>query len=393
MKTRRFSSFRELAAELHHDTERTFVHHWQDRSYRASMPESWRAGLPEGWDVPGRSGTSEAPKFLYRGESGIFPQSQPSRARLARDARFNARDLDLFDRLTDLAREVENRFVADRFRSLGWPQHYGLPTHLLDLTSDPAVALHFASHSSDARPSPTRVVYRVDLEAVEAQVYGVAGRPTPLAVARIEQTEIVRAQRQRAWVICAQRDPDRFNLQRCWSLWRHIEKFLVDGTDAADFVRPDLLTAEDDTYAAWPLAVVRALKIVAGGALPRAVAEWLCARIPLYEWLPVQVGYDGLGRGTRFSLLTPAQARERDSRDYAADPQAIIEELVSPDIPTPNGVVFGTPTGGPAHSVKWLEPGSECEVQWKTGLHSRDAEPGDWPWAAFPLAFAKVILR
>ena len=334
-----------------------------------------------------------APKFLYRGESGIFPQSRPSRARLARDVRFNARDLDLFDRLTDLAREVENRFVADRFRSLGWPQHYGLPTHLLDLTSDPAVALHFASHASDASPSPTRVVYRVDLEAVEAQVYGVAGRPTPLAVARIEQTEIVRAQRQRAWVICAQRDPDRFNLQRCWPLWRHMEKFLVDGTDAASFVRPDLLTAEDDAYAAWPLAVVRALKIIAGGALPRAVAEWLCARIPLYEWLPVQVSYNGLGQGTRFSLLTPAQARERDSRDYAADPQAIIEELVSPDIPTPNGFVFGTPIGGAAHSVKWLEPGSECEVQWRTGLQSRDAELGAWPWAAFPLAFAKVILR
>ena len=378
---------------MQHDIGRTFVHRWQDPSYRASIPETWRASLPEGFDVPGSSGTSEAPKFLYRGESGIFPQSLSSRARLACDERFSTRDLDLLDRLTDLAAEIENRSEADRFRSLGWPQHYGLPTHLLDLTSDPMVALHFAASSSNANASTVRVVYRIDLEAIESKIYGRAGRPTPLAAARIEQTTIVRAQRQHAWVICARQDADRFNLQRCWHLWRHIEKFLVDATDASEFVRPDLLTVQDDAYAAWPLAVVRGLKIIAGGALPRIVAEWLCSRIPLYEWLPVQIGYDGRGRGTRLELITPAQAMERDGRNYEADAKAIIEELVSPEIPTPNGIVFGTPTGGPPDTVRWLEPGSECEVQWKIGLHSRDAKPGDWPWAAFPLAFAKVTLR
>jgi len=105
------------------------------------------------------------------------------------------------------------------------------------------------------------------------------------------------------------------------------------------------------------------------------------------------VGYDGRGCGTSLRLLTPAQAMERDGRNYEADAQAIIEELVSPEIPTLNGILFGTPTGGPPHTTKWLEPGSECEVQWKTGLQSRDAKPGDWPWAAFPGAFAKVTLQ
>jgi hypothetical protein len=392
MKTRRFSSFRELAADLQRDAGRTFLHHWQDPSYRASLPKTWAASLPEGWDAPGKSGTSEAPKFLYRGESGIFPQSLSSRARLARDARFSARDLDLLDRLTNLACEIENRFQADHFRSLGWPQHYGLPTYLLDLTSDPMVALHFAASSSSAHSFPDRVVYRIDLEAIESKVYGLAGQPTPLAAARIEQTTIVRARRQRAWVICARNDPDRFNLQRCWHLWRHLEKFVVDAADAMEFVRPELLTVQDDAYAAWPLAVVRALKIIAGGALPQAVAEWLCARIPLYEWLPVQVQYDGQGRGTSIGLLTPAEAKKRDGRNYEADAETVLKELVSPEVPTPNGIVFGTPTGGQPNTMKWLDPGSECEVQWKTGLQSRDAKPGDWPWAAFPLAFAKVIL-
>src|ERR1051326_2452080 len=202
MKKRRFSSFRELAAELQRDAGRTFAHRWEDPSYRASLPEIFRASLPQGWDMPGRSGTAEAPKFLYRGESGIFPQSLSSRARLTLDARFSTRDLDLLDRLTALAGELE-RSQTDSFRSLGWPQHYGLPTYFLDLTSDPLVALHFAANSSVPNSSSMRVLYRIDFEAIESKVYGLAGRPTPLAAARIEQTTIVRAQRQRAWIICA----------------------------------------------------------------------------------------------------------------------------------------------------------------------------------------------
>jgi hypothetical protein len=393
VRTTHHQSFKALASHLRADVGKTFTHKWQDPTYRQSLPTAWRHSLPGGWDLPGPSGSSEAPKYLYRGEAGVYPASLSSRARLAKDSSFSAGDLDLLDRLTEMAADVQNEFERDRLRSLGWPQHYGLPTHYLDLTSDPLVALHFAAGSSATTESPVRVIYRIDLEAVESKVYGPGGRPTPLLVTSVNDEGIIRAARQSAWVICARRDAERFNLKRNRHLSPHVEKFLVEGSDAADFRQPQLLTAEDDRCAAWPLAVVRALKIVAGGGLPRAVAEWLCARIPLYEWTPVEVYYDGVGRSSGLVFLSPSEAKQRDNHDYQADPQEIVEELVSPEIPVPNGILFGKPTGGVPNSQRWIEPGDECEVQWHSSLRSRNATGSGPGWVTFPHAFARVRLR
>ena len=393
MRSRHFPSFASLAQELQRSANKTFLHHWQDPSYRNSLPPAFQAGLPPGWDIPGRSGTSEVPKYLYRGEPGIFPTTLSSRGRLAKVARFGQVELTLLDRLTQMATEVTNGRIADQFRAVGWPQHYGFPTAYLDLTSDPSVALHFAASADTDPPPQKRVLYRIDLEAIERKVYGLAGKSTPLALAGIDHLYFTRAARQSAFVICARKKVLDFDLQRSHHLWWHIEKFTVDAVDAEHFLRPELLTAQDDVLAAWPLAFVRALKIVARGALTRTLAEWICARIPLYEWTPVQVDYDGKGRGGRFGLISPSEAQQRDGRDYRADKQKVIEELISPEIPTPNGIIFGTPTGGEPGKVEWLEPGSECEVQWRHGFEGIDGALTDEYWQYAPKTFKRVILR
>jgi hypothetical protein len=393
MKTYHFSSFQNLAQELHRGSSRTFTHRWQDPSYRNSLPELFRTGLPAGWDLPGRSGVSEAPKYLYRGEPGVFASSLSSWGRLNNVGRFDARELELLDQLTDMASENINSRIADPFRAVGWPQHYSFPTVYLDLTSDPAVALHFAASSGGDPPPKKRVVFRIDLEAIERKIYRPAGQTTPLAAACIEHMDFTRAKRQRAWVICARRNALRFNLQWSWHIWGHVEKFTVDATDAESFLHQELLDAQDDTFASWPLAIVRALKIVAGGALPQALAKWICARIPLYEWTPLEVYYDEAGRGTQLGLLSPAQAAKRDGRDYRADPEAVVEEPVSPHIPRPNGIVFGIPTGGKPGTTKWLEPGSECEVQWRSGIPGPNRRLPAALWPVIPVAFERVILR
>ena len=109
-------------------------------------------------------------------------------------------------------------------------------------------------------------------------------------------------------------------------------------------------------------------------AVPRKVAEWICQRIPLFEWTPVEATYDDRGRGTRLRLLSPAAAAERDGRDYHANRQTVIEELTSPEMPTPNGVVFGLRTGGKAGTSECLEPGKEYEFQWRYPFPG----PGRW---------------
>ena len=94
---------------------------------------------------------------------------------------FTARELELLDHLTEMASEVTNARIADRFRAVGWPQHYGFPTSYVDLTNDVvAVALHFAASTGGDPPPEKRVVCRIDLEAIEEKVYDLVGKETPL---------------------------------------------------------------------------------------------------------------------------------------------------------------------------------------------------------------------
>jgi hypothetical protein len=383
----RFSTFRELAEVLEAGAGKTFRHRWQDPSYKSPLPESWRKQLPRGWDLPGRSGEVEAPKYLYRGEPDLYPSSVSSRGRLNGGGQFTPDEVKLLDRLTSIAAEVWNLRVSDHFRSVGWPQHYGFPTQMLDLTFDPMVALHFAAWTGGDRPAKKRVIYRIDLEAIEHKIYAPAGGYSPLAAASIADINCTRATRQRAWVICSHEDdPASFDLQTSPHLLPHTEKFTVEAADGDSFIQPKLLDAQDDGFAAWPLAIVRGLKVEIQAAVPRKVAEWICQRIPLFEWTPVEATYDDCGRGTRLRLLSPAAAAERDGRDYHANRQTVIEELTSPEMPTPNGVVFGLRTGGKAGTSEWLEPGKEYEFQWRYPFPG----PGRW---GLPEVFERLTLR
>jgi len=150
-------------------------------------------------------------------------------------------------------------------------------------------------------------------------------------------------------------------------------------------VRPELLDASSDAFASWPLAVVRSLKARIQQPLPRRLAEWIVARIPLFEQTPVHIFYDGAGVGSRWQLFSPAEAREADGRSYAADAKAVIEELISPELPTPSGLLFGSATGGKPGTDRLLRAGDECEVQWGFPF------PGPPRYNA--RAFERVIIR
>ena len=213
-----------------------------------------------------------------------------------------------------------------------------------------------------------------------------AGGETPLKAGSVENTGCTRADRQRAWVICAAGpDAANFDLQNSEHLGDHIEKFVVPAADAEPFLNCELLDAQNDRFATWPLAVVRSLKAIIGGALPSAVAEWICARIPLYEWSPVEVFYDGRRRGSRLNLQSPAQAAERDGHDFRADCNTVVEELISAEVPTPNGIVFGIPTGG----SRELAGGCFLETLARSSGVIRFPGPPRWNGRAFE----KVILR
>ena len=387
-RSRHYASFRELAGELDRSARQTFVHYWRDSSYVSQLPPQFRPKNSQ-WDLPGAAGQSVAPKYLYRGEAGVFRSTLPSRARII--GLFDAAELTLLDELTSMASWVWRLRMGDAFRAVGWPQHYGFPTAALDLTSDPAVALHFAADTREQPPPGLRVIYRLDLEAIEPKIYAPDGLPTPLQAASIADDFCVRAQRQSAWVLSAAEDlrPWRRNrpldFQRSTYIAGHVERFTVEAADTGDFVRGDLLDSSSDLFACWPLAVVRSFKAYLQRPLPRRVAEWIAGRIPLFEQTPVCIHYDAQGRGSRWQLLSPAEASQRYGHSYDADRESVLEDLMSPDLPAPSGLLFGVPTGGPPNTQRWVFAGDECEVQWRYPF------PG--PPRYNGMAFEKIIIR
>jgi hypothetical protein len=383
-----YASFRELAGELDRTAGRTFVHYWSDPSYVSQLPPQFRPKNSQ-WDLPGAAGQSVVPKYLYRGEAGAFPGTLPSRARITN--RFDAAELELLDELTSMASWVWRLRMGDAFRAVGWPQHYGFPTAALDLTSDPAVALHFAADTREQPRPGLRVVHRLDLEAIEPKIYAPEGLPTPLQAASIANDFCVRAQRQSAWVLRSAEDrkpsgrDSPFAFQRSEDIAGHLERFTVDAADADEFVRNDLLDSSSDLFACWPLAVVRSFKTYLQRPLPRQVAEWIVERIPLFEQTPVCIYYDAKGRGSRWQLLSPAEASQRYGHSYDADRESVLRDLMSPDLPAPSGLLFGVPTGGPPNTQRWVSAGDECEVQWRYPF------PG--PPRYNGRTFEKVIIR
>jgi hypothetical protein len=350
MLERSFPSFRALADELRDDAQATFEHHWRN-------PLSWRVS------APGKSGVSLVPKYLYRGEPDRFPSTLPNGGRVRKEKRFDKAQLKLLDELTELAAQVTNWRIDDRLRSMGFAQHYGFPTYFVDFTSELGVALHFAAMTADEPGPSKRVVFRLDLEAAVPKLYP-GGGATPGDAFALDTLGFTRPERQRAWVLCSQRRGVRFDLQRARFLRRHLAKYTIDAVDASDCLKPELLSMDDDPFAAWPLALLRALKIVAGGGLPRELAEWVVDRVPLYEWTPVDVLFDHKGRARTYRYHSPAQAAAETGRNYWADRDAVLDELVSPEISTPNAIVFGQVVGGAPGHWERLSPGSSCQVKW-----------------------------
>jgi hypothetical protein len=91
----------------------------------------------------------QAPKFLFRGESGLFPTTQTSLTRLRSDLDLSIESIEtlialsirirsrLSDQL-DMSPRVANAFL----------QHYGAPTHFFDFSPDLDIAVGFATNLS-----------------------------------------------------------------------------------------------------------------------------------------------------------------------------------------------------------------------------------------------------
>lgn len=301
------------------------------------------------------------PKYLFRGEPGVYPNSFTS-LRRARDVTgLSNEDWSILIGLVKLCRDVFGAATGEGLDGLAFAQHYSIPTTLLDVTNDPMVALHFAADS----PASVfeRTFFRIDLERCFPHVHA----------SYVGHEFCRRGQVQSAWALWFA-DKERFaefDLQNCPEIDDCVEKHIVrvDGReDIERFRTPHLLDERSDGFAPYPIAILRGLKFHYGQPFPRSFVSWILSRIPLYDWIPCDVTYSLFGPPERIALRSPTKAEKEDGIGYNLDFDKIVEEFVSDRFQTPNPTLFAILRGPPMKTER-LGPGSSFDVvMWKPGF-------------------------
>lgn len=102
---------------------------------------------------------NENKKYLFRGENREYDEQRAGAFR--RNRRVNGQIEYPFDTMIhEFSREIENPVCEDEI--LAFAQHSGLPTNLLDITSNPLISLYFASLPSLSKENG--YIYMLDME-------------------------------------------------------------------------------------------------------------------------------------------------------------------------------------------------------------------------------------
>jgi hypothetical protein len=241
------------------------------------------------------------PPFLYRGESGLYPETRSSLARLARDPVMSSRGFEQIMEITEAARAflVQNWRFSE-LEASGFLQHYGLPTDWLDLTDDLSVAASFAGSLRVGQLGAMASLPTDRLVAL-GDVFDLSGRSIA-----------VRPRRQHGWVFSSAAHRDLKQSSAIDGLGIRWRLFRMTADDVGIYgVNPELLDAHSDA-----LAGVLQILIDSGSWDPHQrvrharladdAAHWLAARL---EPAPVTgvVVADDRG-GTRIELRSADQA-------------------------------------------------------------------------------------
>lgn len=230
----------------------------------------------------------EAPKFLFRGEPDIYPQTIASGFRLEQDRTLVEEDRAeiglLIQALAEWLSGPESNFEMRRHEAFGLLQHLGLPTNYIDFSDDIEVALSFAVGCKASGR-----VAKVGVLDVKRSISDNAGQ---LADIR-DHKWCDRAKRQRAYAYAPMgfrdlKSEGGRNATNSWWL-----EFDVTALDVQRFQPKYMELLDEPSDACAGLLVVLINDYVRGhGPLRKPVADWLISKIPMVPLVAEASSFD-----------------------------------------------------------------------------------------------------
>jgi hypothetical protein len=243
-------------------------------------------------------GRVDVPKYLFRGEAKRYPTTTATMSRVATDESLTPRARALIPGLSNYIETQLRDFLSmSEMDSAGFAQHYGLPTSLIDLTSNTEVAGFFASEEQPGSKGfigifPTRNL--VDSAAlIDLRNHDRATRP----------------RRQEAFVLFHRKHEDLKTVScvsELQSLWFG---FTLTETDKSKYQRrTDLVDASRDAVAGALQLIIDSM-VIDHGKLPDELAYWLSRRIAPAPFVakPVRFG-DANGKPLLVELVSALDA-------------------------------------------------------------------------------------
>jgi FRG domain len=241
----------------------------------------------------------ELPAYLFRGESGAYPESRSSADRLVTNIKLSSFTIEEILRVTFRVKDAfEKKWKLPSMLAEGFLQHYQLPTRYIDVTTDLAVALAFAS---DLPVGGMGAICALPADKLPQSGALIDLRGHPFAPRSHRQSAL-------AFVDTSYRNlksPEVIN-----ALGLHWFSFVFTETDEEEFLpRPELLDAHSDRAAGLAELAINSL-----GKFDDAAARWIANNLQPAPF----VLRAGAGDSTKFEWISAEEAglpyEQRDSR-------------------------------------------------------------------------------
>lgn len=242
-------------------------------------------------------GQVAAPAYLFRGESTLYSTTTATIQRVPTDQSLTERARNLLPGLSNLiAAELGEFLSLSQMDSVGFAQHYGLPTELIDLTASPQIAGYFAS---SGQPGDRGLVGVFPTEKLSQF-------STLIDLRNHEKA--YRPRLQQAFAIYHRKYTDLKSDECVAQLESNWFGFTMTEEDKAVFgADTKILDAHTDSVAGALQLVIDSM-ISEHGKLPDELALWLSERIAVAPFVTRPVEECGTGRPTMVELISADEA-------------------------------------------------------------------------------------